>query len=287
MSNYTSTKLPRELLSCICGSIFGQYFVGTFLRPIVGINMKPIPYQVLSSGDVVVDLGLNNPLVENVTIPSSLLIHSSITLPLALLIFVAITFPKSKIFPRFHDAHAAVCVLLMTVGMSEFIYQLAKMYVGRLRPNFYELCGFSAETLECMSSPSHIMESRQSFPSGHSSLSTSGMGVLALYFLGRANIGRSSDDQDKTRSSMNTPLCMNSKVCGLLALTPLVYSTFTACSRLVDNWHHPSDIVAGIFLGFFCSVVCYHMWYPSVISNQSGIPLSVLNPGSYPFGSKE
>eukprot|EP00554_Chaetoceros_debilis_P003973 CAMPEP_0194084386 /NCGR_PEP_ID=MMETSP0149-20130528/13080_1 /TAXON_ID=122233 /ORGANISM="Chaetoceros debilis, Strain MM31A-1" /LENGTH=170 /DNA_ID=CAMNT_0038767031 /DNA_START=160 /DNA_END=669 /DNA_ORIENTATION=- len=160
--------------------------------------MRPIPYQQLGTGDIVLDLGLNNPLVEEVTVPSALLIHSSITLPLIVLIVVTFISPRIKsACYRFHDAHAAVCTLLTTIGMSEFVTQMVKMYVGRLRPNFYALCEFDPSTLQCAANQAREMEGRQSFPSGHSSLSMAGMGVLALFFLGRANIGRKNQERPR------------------------------------------------------------------------------------------
>ena len=44
------------------------------------------------------------------------------------------------------------------------------------------------------------------------------------------------------------------------AFLPWIYASFVACSRLVDNWHHPSDIVAGSLIGIFCSTLAYHLW---------------------------
>jgi hypothetical protein len=73
----------------------------------------------------------------------------------------------------------------------------------------------------------------------------------------------------------------NSKFIFLLSFTPLLLSTYCAASRLVDNWHHPSDILAGMVIGLVCAIVSYHSWYPPVTSYHSGIPLSILVPLSY------
>ena len=140
--------------------------------------------------------------------------------------------------------------------MSEFITQMFKYYVGRLRPNFYELCGFDTNTLSCTNPIEMEMEGRCSFPSGHSSMSTAGMAVLAYFFLGRVGIATICAIKGGNKQTN----IFSTKVKTLLALAPLMYSTFCACSRLFDNWHHPSDIVAGICLGLFCSTFCYHMW---------------------------
>jgi membrane-associated phospholipid phosphatase len=270
-------KLLNESLLCIFTFIFG-FFSPTYLwRPIFGINMRPIPYQQLKSGEVVLDPSLNQELVLDVTIPSSLLLHTSITLPIILLILFTQFVPQ---YPpaRYIDTHAAVCVLLLTIGLSEFTTQIAKFYVGRLRPNFYKLCDFDIEKLSCTASEQTIMESRSSFPSGHSSMSTAGMTVLVLFFLGRSGLGMGSIKSSKNgrQQLQQMMMCRKRKIATLMALAPLGWSIFVACSRLVDNWHHPSDVVAGVCLGLFFPVVTYHMWYPSVLSENAGLPLSYL-----------
>jgi len=269
---YFKTKLPRELFVCIIIFVFGVYSPTSFWRPLFGISMRPIPYQVLKSGDVVLDLELNNPYVLNadVAVSSRLLKHTSITLPLALLIIITQLAPRSTV--KYFDTHSAVCVLLLSIGLCEFTTQIAKMYVGRLRPNFYQICGFNPDTLACTASEHYIMESRSSFPSGHSSLSTAGMSVLVWFFLGRAGIGLGALKSKNAIGRQSGKI----KVAAVLSLTPLAWSTFVACSRLVDFWHHPSDIIAGICLGLFFPVVTYHMWYPTVVSSQAGVPLSCL-----------
>jgi membrane-associated phospholipid phosphatase len=269
-SAYLQTNLFREFIACASFFLFGMYSPLSFFRPIIGINMRPIPYQILKSGDVVLNLGLNNALVTDVTVPSTLLLNTSITLPLIFMVVISQLVPHSNCHNKFYDTHACACVLFLTIGLSEFTTQMVKMYVGRLRPNFYELCGFDAATLQCAASESHIMESRSSFPSGHSSLSAAGMGVLVWFALGRANIGIGS-------LSMNgRKRIRNPTVSALFALLPMGWALFVASSRLVDNWHHPSDIVAGLCIGIVCPTFVYHLYYPSVLSAQAGVPLNYI-----------
>jgi len=47
------------------------------------------------------------------------------------------------------NAVAGACAVLVGIGMSEFVTRTAKFYVGRLRPNFYAMCGFDAPSLSC------------------------------------------------------------------------------------------------------------------------------------------
>jgi membrane-associated phospholipid phosphatase len=63
---------------------------------------------------------------------------------------------------------------------------------------------------------------------------------------------------------------------GVLAIVvPCSYSTFVATSRIVDNWHHPSDIIAGTLLGIASATIGYHAFYPSTGAVNAGIPLSL------------
>lgn len=71
---------------------------------------------------------------------------------------------------------------------------------------------------------------RKSFPSGHTSLTFTSLTYLTLYLL-----------------TLPPPPT------ALKKLTPIILTTLTsfwiASSRIVDHWHHPSDVVAGAFIG--------------------------------------
>jgi diacylglycerol diphosphate phosphatase/phosphatidate phosphatase len=181
-----------------------------------------------------------------------------------------------------HNIHAGVCTLLVAIGISEFVTQTIKFYVGRLRPNFYSMCGFDKQSFDCTNGEEMEMEARMSFPSGHSSLSFCGAVCLVLFFVGRLGLGRPLVSSVKR------------KTLTVLSFAPLLLSSWCATSRLVgkgegitlccnyfmmswastclwfpahsyqitakDNWHHPSDIIAGSILGSVAALVSYHIW---------------------------
>jgi membrane-associated phospholipid phosphatase len=128
------------------------------------------------------------------------------------------------------------------------------------------MCGFDKVTLACTNGEEMEMEARMSFPSGHSSLSYCGMMALVLFFIGRVGLGRVGKQYSLLRY----------KFAVLLSFVPLLFSFWCATSRLVDNWHHPSDIIAGSILGVVSACIAYHLWYPNVFAVHSGIPLSVV-----------
>lgn len=194
---------------------------------------------------------------------AALLVHSNVTFPLVLLAAIAIFRPRVQ--PKFYDVHSALCMTLISIAMAEFSTSMMKMYVGRLRPNFYALCQFDITTLKCMTDQSHIFEARSSFPSGHSSLSFGGMGCLVWFFLGRSGIGKVSNkcsygEEKGAKRPFYERQWTDNKLGIVAAFLPWIWASFVACSRLVDNWHHPSDILAGSLIGIFCSTLAYHLW---------------------------
>jgi len=278
-SGYMRTSLPKQLLVCAFLSIFGWYAPDRLIRPVTGMTMKEIPYQVLNSGEIVLDQSLNYPVVENVTISSNILVHSTVAFPLFLL--ASIAFIRPRVQQRYHDVHSGFCMILLCIGMTQFLTGMPKIYVGRLRPNFYALCDFGTTTLTCMAEEADILQARSSFPSGHSSLSFGSMGCLVWFFLGRSTIGavaskRNYGEEIDANHPLNHKRSTDNKLRAVASFLPWVYASFVACSRLVDNWHHPSDILAGSLLGIFCSTLSYHLWYPNIFSPNAGVPFSWL-----------
>lgn len=301
--NMTSALLRDFIASLLC-FLFGTHGPTTIVLPYLfnstndaGISiptMRRIPYQITKAGDVLLDLSLANDYIakEDATFPSSKLMFISLWMPLLIFICLGLFCPPTAITPRggggggsisnnnrnksnrtninsVANIHATTCTLLTAIGISEFITQLLKYYAGRLRPNFYSMCNFNTETLTCTATNIHLIyESRLSFPSGHASLSFCGAGCLVLYFIGRFGYLRNhcyySQEEGKCKS----------KFIFLLSFTPLLLSTHCAASRLVDNWHHPSDILAGMIIGLVCAVISYHIWFPPI--TISGMPLSIL-----------
>ena len=269
IENVTLKLVIEVIASIIC------FFVGCYLPKVFQyngfLNIRPIPYQVTQAGDVLIDLTLANELIpkSDATFPGPKLWFVSLWIPFFCVVLGAIfplvvsTIPNNT---PFHNVHAGVCTILVAIGLSELVTQTFKIYVGRLRPNFYQMCGFDTSTLTCTNGDEMEMEARMSFPSGHSSLSFCGMMVLTLFLIGRVGLGRSI--VPKTAYGKG-------KILLLLSCSPLLLSFWIATSRLTDNWHHTSDILAGSALGSICGLIAYHLFFPHVFSPLSGVPVSV------------
>jgi len=223
---------------------------------------RPLPYQQLEDGEVVLDLGLSYPLEGN-TVSSNALIWTTVAFPIIALMVAGFVFG-----PR-HDGKAMVCVSFVTFGLNFLITHTLKEYCGRFRPNFYQMCQFSEDTLQCASeSEGSISNAHHSFPSGHSSTAFSGMTLLTLAMMGKLAL---HGNVDTVRHMLIK------KVLSILAILPILYATFVAASRVHDFMHHPSDVAVGAAIGFCCANFAYFTWYPSVYSaSASGIPLQLI-----------
>lgn len=161
---------------------------------------------------------------------------------------------------RRRDIATAACGLLSSIGVSECSTQLLKVFIQRRRPNFYDLCGWNSQLLQCMATKERIREANFSFPSGHSSLACCAMTYLVWFFLG------------KTVSATSLTLGQKRFVGAISCIVPWSWAIFVGATRIVDHWHHPSDVLAGLLLGGLCSTVMYHVWYPPVWSKYVGVP---------------
>ena len=143
--------------------------------------------------------------------------------------------------------------LLSTAIITDF----GKVVVGRLRPNFIDVCKpdinpytnlcklnktFLVPEIDfkCMNeNKESVEESRLSFPSGHSSLSFYSMIFLILFI----NF---------------TWKCRNFGLLPRMAqMVFFVIAFFTALSRIADNKHHPTDVLAGTTLGIIISICSF------------------------------
>lgn len=226
------------------------------------------PYQVTANGDVLIDLGLNFPLVSQ-TVPVSMLTLVGMVLPIVILLVVGICNGPPG------DAHASLCAYFLSVGMNSFVTDTMKNYCAKLRPNFYNMCEFDAGTKTCTND---VSNAHKSFPSGHSSLAFCAMSILSLYFLGKVGLHRIPLKNDPTK---NYPSLATKLMAWVSFAIPMSIALFVACSRVHDYFHHPADIVTGALIGIVCALFATSLWYPSVYSNMAGYPLHYTN-SKYP-----
>jgi membrane-associated phospholipid phosphatase len=94
----------------------------------------------------------------------------------------------------------------------------------------------------CSGAAGKVREGRKSFPSGHTSLATAGLGYLSFFLL--ANV--------RSRADTGSGAVWRT----LAALSPLFLATWIGISRVRDYWHHWSDVATGGLLGAAIAFLC-------------------------------
>jgi membrane-associated phospholipid phosphatase len=232
-----------ELFLCILFGVLGHFAPSKIF--LLQLHVREIPYQLTANQDLILDQYINRPLVEKETIPDWLLLLLSFVFPLILLV-VHGTVSKIR-----NDLHSSVCALFFSMGSSTFITSFVKLYVGYYRPNIYEYCDFSGDSLECSL---NNFDPRKSFPSGHSSSSFCSMTFLTLFFVGKVGI------HSCTRQRISLGVLMKKRCLSILSGAPLMLALFIAVSRVHDDMHHPADVVAGAVIGISCAVFGHGLW---------------------------
>jgi len=178
------------------------------------------------------------------------------------------------------DLRAAAFGLASALAVTNLTTSLLKNYVGRLRPFFYQRCGWDPEAGACGGpgasvSPAMLFTLRQSFPSGHASLGSCAMVFVSLYLLGKARLGGGGSGGGVRwgLSLGRWGVLRCGPVAGCAAMLPLCLEVWVMASRLRENFHHPADVVGGFVLGATTALFWYRLGYPCVWAERSHEPL--------------
>jgi len=161
-----------------------------------------------------------------------------------------------------------------------FTTDVCKKTIGRLRPNFMEICqpkpywnhtcvehNLYITDYDCPAGKGFLASDvHQSFFSGHSSLTAFAMVYLALVL------------ERRMRGDMLRAI----KV--LIQCALLILAMFVGYTRVSDYWHHWQDVVVGLTIGTFTAVLVHHGLWKVVLndnerkqSSPSGLWKKVLN----------
>ena len=218
---------------------------------------------------------------------ASFLTYTSVFVPIFVVLVVGYFFASPNV-STLNEAHSSFCGFSMAIGLSEGTTQLLKLLVQRRRPNFYSLCRFDEKLLECTAPLKRLREANFSFPSGHSSLTCCGMTFLVWYLLGKVELWHLSISSSplQTQAQQQQPQYDRQQLYKLgrrrfwlsllSCILPWGWTVLVATTRLLDHWHHPSDVLAGLALGFITCTIAYHHWFPSIFSSNPGVPWSVV-----------
>ena len=264
---YAKQKLLfLELVLCISFA----FVVKELNMHIWKIHERPIPYQILQSSsssndsdstDVILDFSLSEEYKTDVMISASDNYLVCMIVP-----FLCFLYFGTKASAPLGDLHCILCTFALAFALDSIVCDTMKRYIGRLRPNFYDQCGFDLETLEC--TEDDYDNARLSFPSGHSHLAFTCMMVLSFYLLGKASCAN-----QKSVGGEDAAMDLKHRIYIILAMTPSLWAFFVGVAVIQDNMHFASDVVAGAIIGSIVATFTYHLWYYPCFSCKAGIPL--------------
>jgi diacylglycerol diphosphate phosphatase / phosphatidate phosphatase len=253
---YLRSRDFKELIACVIFAVI-CFVVATITD--ASTTERPIPYQLLNTGEYVRNLSFNERF-DGETVPDSLLIVLAIVIPWILQMLISIVYGEKV------ARHATLCIYFVALSLTQLTTDLIKMYCGYLRPIFYTICE-PDETYETCTGDSESY--RRSFPSGHASTSFCGLTLLTLFLhsqFGVPSMKRKlaltrNDNVDAHQSNSDTIVPLRYRCISILSLAPMGVAFFIAASRVVDNKHFPADVTAGSILGAAIANFVHGLWF--------------------------
>ena len=189
---------------------------------------------------------------------------------------------RKRIHPLLVSLHQTIGVFLFGAACSQMITDIAKYSIGRLRPHFMDvcrpqltddICGTANNPIyvtdfECTTdNEERVREARLSFLSGHASFSAY-TAFFLIYYL-------------QARLTWNGPVLFRP----FLQILLFLMAFGTACSRVSDHKHHPTDVMAGMFVGFAVASTIYmgvfravDLATPVLVTTKDGKKVSLAAP---------
>uniref|UniRef100_A0A146W7I3 Lipid phosphate phosphohydrolase 3 n=1 Tax=Fundulus heteroclitus TaxID=8078 RepID=A0A146W7I3_FUNHE len=230
------------------------------------------------------DTSIAYPLPKSEAVPDTLLIAGGIaitglTIALGECYRVRFRGVLSRAFVRNHYVSCLYKELgsfLFGCCVGQSLTNMAKLSVGRLRPNFLSACNITYASINCKpgqyvpevtcNESDHKVEeeARKSFFSGHASFAMYTMLYLAFYL--------------QARLSWRGARLLRPLVQFLLVMVAI----YTGLSRIFENRHHPTDVLTGFIQGGLTAYwVAFHissMFKPCARTGQSPTSMSLESP---------
>ncbi|KAK3584930.1 hypothetical protein CHS0354_021810 [Potamilus streckersoni] len=221
--------------------------------PVLVLYLNSSPYK---AGFFCDDTSLKYPYKKN-TISDALLtgVAFSVTAITLLLVEILNRFDKKN---RCSFGNPFTClkgfgIFLFGFVMEQLFTEVLKDAVGRLRPNFFDVCRPDFSNIDCGQryvtnytctndehSATILRDSHRSFPSGHAAFSMYTSMYLVFYLEKRLDVSYSHI----LKPTMQAALILMALLCSV--------------SRITDLVHHPSDVTAGVILGLIVACAVFY-----------------------------
>ncbi|XP_023133720.1 phosphatidic acid phosphatase type 2D [Amphiprion ocellaris] len=230
------------------------------------------------------DSSITYPFVEREAIPDVLLIAGGIAI-------TGLTIALGECYRvRFRGVHSRAFVrnryvsclykelgsFLFGCCVGQSLTNMAKLSVGRLRPNFLSVCNITYASINCtpgsyvhqvncsQPNPKMVEEARKSFFSGHASFAMYTMLYLAFYL--------------QARLSWRGARLLRPLIQFLLVMIAI----YTGLTRISDYRHHPSDVLTGFIQGgltaYWVAFYISSMFKPCARPDLSPTSMSLESP---------
>ncbi|CAK4135864.1 unnamed protein product [Aphanomyces euteiches] len=230
-------------------AVFAFTSLGLHQRPIPRVVVQLNETHVIYARDASIDLKKGK---------------EQVPMWLAVVIFYAVPVLTHALLQWLHHIHNDTrdffLTLITATTLTQLFTNFAKVVVGRFRPSFYDMCDWDMSVVwdgvtNLCRDPDGEKEGRKSFPSGHSSGAFSTLFLLTLYLLGRSKV--------LTSSVLSSERGILVSIQFFAAFIPTMLAVWICITRSQDNWHHYSDILAGIVIGAASSLFAYTQNYAS------------------------
>lgn len=181
----------------------------------------------------------------------------------------------------------AILGLALSIATSMLLTDTMKNLIGKPRPDMLSRCDMDETLIEryrygrgplvgwevCRTlhgtakQLDELKDGFRSFPSGHASMSFSGLTYLSLFlffYVFPTPSLSSSSPKFTAASSFRLP-----RIAGLfLCSIPVLIAIFVATTRVSDFRHHPFDVLFGSVEGFLCALLGWGWYGRSCLSGQ-------------------
>lgn len=249
-----SLSFKRYQLDWICGLAILVYFFA------VAEHARPF-YRQFSLDDVTIQ----HPFAVTERVSGIACILISAIIPSVVIVAHVATSSNRLLMntDQLHLVQVSILGLLLSLAISGTITDILKNWVARPRPDFLARCGPKEGTphnqlvgIEVCTSPLGVpllIDGMRSTPSGHSSISFSGMVYLTLWLFGQSQV-----------LVRRRPIFL-----ALLCCSPLLLASYIALSRTQDYRHHFVDIILGAMLGVTLASTVYRRYFNGIFSDES------------------
>ncbi|EGV61548.1 Diacylglycerol pyrophosphate phosphatase 1 [Yamadazyma tenuis] len=221
------------------------------------------------------DLTISHPFAENERVSNSGLFFYAVWIPLTVIIIIGLIFTKPA--NKVYVTYISVMGLLIAVFTASITTDILKNFIGRHRPDFLARCIPRADTptgvmvfakdVCTTDNTDRLMDGFRTTPSGHSSISFSGLGYLSFWLAGQLIVKHYQSGAWRS----------------IVAFAPSFGASLIALSRTEDYRHHFIDVIIGSILGLGIGYWSYFRYFPSLTSTKAFEPLIISNEHS---GSK-